>query len=1552
MSTDSSSPDPLPPDPSPRDLQPSALPGAADPRAPAGAGALVALPQPTRTRWQPLRLGLVELFHYDSEEFWFADGHLLLRGNNGTGKSKVLSLTLPFLFDAQLKPSRIEPDGDSGKRMGWNLLMGSYERRIGYAWIEFGRVDEATGEARFLTLGAGLSASAGRAQVDSWYFVFDGDTTTPRINAGLWLTSAQRVTLTRERLRETLGANGQVFESATVYRRAVDERLFRLGAQRYEALIDTLIQLRQPQLSKKPDELALSDALTEALPPLGQELLADVAEAMARLEEDRQQLEDFRGLAAAVSRFETRYRRYAGARSRRQARALRQAQTEYDNASRQRNEAQATADATRAAEATATEALNDGERELERCRERVRVLVDDPANGDARRLDAAAQDARERQADADRAQRARAQAVERLERARTEVEASRTRVDEATSGVERVRGEFRDHALASGLTGGLSSGLSSGQRGRAPDEGSLVALAPAALAALDDAAVTQDAVDWREALTRRGGQVELVGRRLRETGEARARHRDCEQLRDERKQVFEGAASKREQADAAVEAAIDALRMAWEDHLAGLVVLRPARAGDGDAHEEGAEVADGVGAGDAAQTWAAQGEQADELASPSHLAALAEWSRDPVGEDPLRLALARGWQALRDQVAGERARIRLQDDELELTQRRLGEEQALLLGGESPAPPVPYTRGEGTRPAASPWQGREALPPAAQGDSRPGARTGAPLWQLVDFRESVAAGDRAGLEAALEASGLLDAWVFADGRVAAAGQPEGWLDAWLAERPRVDGSLADWLQAARGEEVRGEEVRGEEGPAEEAPAVSPAHVERLLASIAVRADGDRIPGGGIDGDLTDAGRIDSSQDTLEAWVAPDGRFRIGALAGAWTKPAATYIGHAAREQARRRRLDEISAALTQVAAERAAAVDALSALSAREATAEAEWQAAPDAGPLRRAHALAATREQDYRAARDRLAEADERLEEAAEAWQTCRQQLLDDATDLGLPTEADALAGVAAALQRCGAALTELEAAVKVFRLTWAGWVRQQAQAVELGRLADEQAQDLEASRLAASRAEERLAVLRDSIGARVDEIRRRLAAAREAATAAEGTVRSRRDVQSEAGQRRAVAVNEAARAEETLAERATHRGHEVEQLRQFSASGLLESSLPDLEIPSPGTAWTIDPALTLARRIEQALQDVADDDEAWRRIQRQVNEEFTELQRALGALGHQAQGESNDWGLVVRVLYQNRFERPDRLAATLAEEIAQRSELLTANEREILENHLQAEIASEIQRLIQAAERQLDATNRELHRRPTSTGVRFRMLWTPLTDDDGAPVGLDEARRRLLNTGADLWSADDRRVIGSMLQQRIQAERERAEGGAGAGGSGAGGAGAGGSGGSGARGGRGGRDGGGSLLEQLTRALDYRRWHRFRFERWQEGQWRRLSGPASSGERALGLTVPLFAAVASFYSQGAYPLAPRLILLDEAFAGIDDAARAHCMGLIREFDLDFVITSEREWACYAELPGVSICQLQRREGIDAVFVSRWLWNGRSRQAVADPDQRFGPVR
>ena len=63
-----------------------------------------------------------------------------------------------------------------------------------------------------------------------------------------------------------------MYDRAADYRRAVDEHLFGLGPHRYEALVNLLIQLRQPQLSKKPDEKLLSRALTEALPPLSPSL--------------------------------------------------------------------------------------------------------------------------------------------------------------------------------------------------------------------------------------------------------------------------------------------------------------------------------------------------------------------------------------------------------------------------------------------------------------------------------------------------------------------------------------------------------------------------------------------------------------------------------------------------------------------------------------------------------------------------------------------------------------------------------------------------------------------------------------------------------------------------------------------------------------------------------------------------------------------------------------------------------------------------------------------------------------------------------------------------------------------------------------------------------------------------------------------------------------------------------------------------------------------------------------------------------------------------------
>ena len=157
----------------------------------------------------------------------------------------------------------------------------------------------------------------------------------------------------------------------------------------------------------------------------------------------------------------------------------------------------------------------------------------------------------------------------------------------------------------------------------------------------------------------------------------------------------------------------------------------------------------------------------------------------------------------------------------------------------------------------------------------------------------------------------------------------------------------------------------------------------------------------------------------------------------------------------------------------------------------------------------------------------------------------------------------------------------------------------------------------------------------------------------------------------------------------------------------------------------------------------------------------------------------------------------------------------------------------------------------NDELESRPTSTGMKLRrLIWQQARD---APDGLGKIRHKLRQT-IDAWSFDDRAAVGAFLQQRIAAEHAD--------------------------------NPAAGWTEALTAALDYRRWHEFTIQRFAGGQWRPATGPASGGERALIASVPLFAAASSHYKSAANPHAPRLIALDEAFAGVDDDSRANASG------------------------------------------------------------------
>ncbi len=1356
-------------------------------------------PEPLRRRWQPLRLGLVDLFRYDSEEFHFRDGHLLLRGNNGTGKSKVLSLTLPLLLDANLRSSRVEPDGDPGKRMAWNLLMGDrYERRTGYSWIEFGRLHD-DGQPEYLTLGLGMQAVAARGQqVDApWYFVAGSGA---RIGRGLSLVNASQQVLGKDRLRDALGVHGVVHENAHSYRRAVDERLFQLGERRYDALLDTLIQLRQPQLSRRPDESALSTALTESLPPLPQELLAVVAEAFTQLEDLRLNLERLQQLHKAVQAFESRYRSYAGMASRRQARVLRQAQTEFDNASRVRAVALAERDTAQQAETAAQRHQQRVDTMLSGARRRHEVLLADPRNADATRLQQAAELAHQRDSDAGRAQ------ADLLAAARGVADETMllTQAQARSGAAEAALALARSGAAASARPSGLDAALADHPWVSAPAQTLLLA----------EARQTEDADRALLALpgTRRV-QLRTVRKRLQEAG---LRHSEARPLRlalEERQAETEEATQAMAAAEQAAYDAAALHQAQWAAHLQAL--------------------------------------QQMQLAVDDVLATLAAWVEEPQGEDPARLALQTAHATAQQRLAQQQAALDGERNALDAAVATLTVERQGLLSGVEIGPDAPPWRGADTR-------------------SSPGAA----LWQLVDFAPGVSAAQQAGLETALRAAGLLDAWITPGGDVLhRGGADKPWFDQqWLPRAARPPQALAAWLRPV----------------ADDLAGVDAALVERLLQAVACS---------------------DSDDVSSEAWVSGDGRFRLAGLAGAAAVRPARHIGHAARQAARAARLAEIDSRLDELATEMSGLQQRDKTLALRARRVADEWHQAPAADAVRRAHDATGARLIDFRRAQQREVQAQAAAQRAEQAAQQAAAALQRDATDLRLPSTADELDAVELAVQSCGDALHALIAAVQLWRAAAPALLQQQR------RLDQAKAQQLQREdRLAqcqrwAEQARATLATLEATVGIDARALQASLAQARQRVDQLEALLRQRGETLRQASEARARADQRAADAEQRAQRATAARADQVERLRRFTATGLLASGLAGqpaaADVPDAASAWAVEPALALARRVEQALSALDDDDERWQRAQRAVSQDLTDLQTALAALGERASAATTDFGFCVFVHWQQRELLPQALAAQLQADVQAQEHLLSAREREVLENHLQSEIASQIQTLMRAAHQQVLSINTELHQRPTSTGVRFRLVWQALPEGQGAPAGLHAAREKLLHTHAGLWSADERRAFGALLQQRVQDERRHADG--------------------------------GSLLDLMGRALDYRQWHQFRVERWQDGHWRKLSGPASSGERALGLTVPLFAAVATFYASS--PLAPRLILLDEAFAGIDEDARAHCMGLVHEFDLDFVITSEREWGCYAQLPGVAICHLQRREGIDAVHVSRWSWDGKARR-------------
>lgn len=784
---------------------------------------------------------------------------------------------------------------------------------------------------------------------------------------------------------------------------------------------------------------------------------------------------------------------------------------------------------------------------------------------------------------------------------------------------------------------------------------------------------------------------------------------------------------------------------------------------------------------------------------------------------------------------------------------------------------------------------RDAQPPAPHLPRTPrDERAALPLWRLVDFVPGLDTVAAAGLEAALQASGLLDALIMSDGSVL----PAATLDAVILT-PVGDESavLPDARSVLR--------------PA--VPIDSPvAHgvVESVLARVALMNPEDP--------------RAETRE--LPAWISPDGSWRLGVLSGRADKPRPQYVGASARAAERLRRLAEIDAQIAGIE-ESLVEASALASRAGQERRDLDAWlDALPSTLPVVRAWTTLAEREAASSRAGMTASEARQAAEQARRTAAMLRESLLTLAAQNRLPADATGLRARRDSLRDLQRALDDVAASLTQLVRRAAAWRTTAERAVNDQHTAELSAGERDAADSRAAEGVAELAGLRERLGADVSALEQalreagdeRAAAQRAAATARSSVIRCSEQL----GTDRSAALESRRRLEEHSPVLAAGI---AELARTPEAPGLLAAAVPGDRSPDDqGSAHGLALAAGYAAgdRVPPALLALARDWSALDEDQRAADDNAVLRAHADLAAGPAADSEPRvveAGGALCVLARDDGGEHPLAvLVGRLAAQVTADRDLLSDRERSLFEEHLLGDLGEALRaRRIEAADL-VAAMNALLDGVTTSQGIAVRLDWA-LRED--VPQDVRDAAALLARPLGALLP-DERTRLRDAMHRLI--ETSRAE------------------------------DPTAGYSEHLQRALDYRRWSQFRVRITRPetpGQWTTLTRrtPLSQGEQKVVCYLPLFAAAAAHFTSvaGAAPHAPRIVLLDDAFPKIDARTHPLLFGLLVQLDLDFVVTSERLWGDHSTVPALSIYEALRSPSERGIAQYHHRWDGTRLHAV-----------
>ena len=241
-------------------------------------------------RFKVNKIGLLNFWLYDEEEYDFYGGNLILRGTNGSGKSVTMQSFIPLILDGNKSPDRLDPFGSKERKIE-DYIIGDRdsiqkEEAISYLYMEVHNKEKNN----YITVGLGFRGKKGRP-VESWGFALkDGK----RIGKDFYLYKdpVNKIPLTKNELKSRLGTINEFTETIKDYKEMVNRLLFGFpNLDMYDEFIKLLLQLRSNKLSKDYKPTNLIGVLNTVLQPLSEDDLKPLSEAVEQMNKTKEQIE-------------------------------------------------------------------------------------------------------------------------------------------------------------------------------------------------------------------------------------------------------------------------------------------------------------------------------------------------------------------------------------------------------------------------------------------------------------------------------------------------------------------------------------------------------------------------------------------------------------------------------------------------------------------------------------------------------------------------------------------------------------------------------------------------------------------------------------------------------------------------------------------------------------------------------------------------------------------------------------------------------------------------------------------------------------------------------------------------------------------------------------------------------------------------------------------------------------------------------------------------------------------------------------------------------------